>query len=58
MLFDENMEKISEVKLSNYRYSPFTGWNATYSGLALFVDNFLDEKNNTDDLIIDIISPK
>lgn len=58
MLFDENMEKISEVKLSNYRYSPFTGWNATYSGLALFVDNFLDEKNNTDDLTIDIISPK
>ena len=58
MLFDENMEKISEVKLSNYRYSPFTGWNTTYSGLALFVDNFLDEKNNTDDLIIDIISPK
>ena len=58
MLFDENMEKIGETKLSNCRYSPFTSWNATYGGIALFVDNVLDEKNNTDDLTIDIISLK
>lgn len=35
MLFDENMEKIGETKLSNCRYSPFTSWNATYGGLSL-----------------------
>ena len=56
MLFDANMEKISETKLTNCRYNPFTGWNAIYDGIALFVDNVLDEKNNADDLIIDLIS--
>lgn len=58
MLFDENMKKISEMKLSNRRYSPFTGWSSTYGGIAFFVDNILDETNNTDDLIIDLIFPK
>lgn len=55
MLFDEHMEKIGEMKLSNCRYSPFTSWNATYGGIAFFVDNILDEKNDTDDLTIDMI---
>lgn len=58
MLFDEYMEKIGEVKLSNCRYSPFTGWSAAYGGIAFFVDNILDNKNNTDDLTIDMIFPE
>lgn len=58
MLFNEKLEKISEVKLSNYRYSPYTSWNATYGSIALFVDNVLDEKNNADDLTIELIFPK
>lgn len=58
MLFDENLEIICEVKLLDHRYNYFTGWNATSGGITLFVDNILDEKNVTDDLIIDLISPK
>ena len=58
MLFDEDMDKIYEIKLSNDRYSPFTGWNATFGGIAFFVDNILDDKNNTEELIIDMIIPK
>ena len=58
MLFNEKMEKIGETKLSGRRYNNFTGWSASYGGIALFVDNVLDEENNTEDLIIDIVSPK
>jgi hypothetical protein len=58
MLFNEKIEKICEIKLPKHRYSPFTGWNVFYGGIILFVDNMLDEKNDTDDLTIDIISPR
>lgn len=58
MLFNEEFETICEVKLSKHRYNYFTGWNASYNGIAIFVDNILDEKNDTDDLTLDIISPK
>lgn len=58
MLFNEKMEKMCEVKLAKHRYSYFTGWDSFSDGIVLFVDNMLDTENNTDDLIIDIISPK
>lgn len=58
MTFNEKMEKTGETKLSEHRYNNFTGWSASYGGIALFVDNMLDEGNNTDDLIIDMVTPK
>lgn len=58
MLFDEKLDIICEIKLLKYRYNYFTGWNVSSAGITLFVDNILDEKNVTDDLIIDLISPK
>ena len=58
MLFNEKMERVCELELSRHRYNYFTGWSTSYGGIALFVDNVLDENNDTDDLIIDIVSPK
>lgn len=55
MIFDENMEMVGEAKLLEHRYNNFTGWSASYNGVALFVDNILDEKNDTEDLTIDIV---
>lgn len=56
MLFDGNFEKVCEVKLPARRYNPYTGWSASYHGIMFFVDNILDEKNDTDDLTMDLIS--
>lgn len=58
MLFNDKIEKVDEVKLAKHRYNYFTGWGSSYNGLILFVDNILDSKNDTDNLIIDLVSPK
>lgn len=58
MLFNDKFEKICERRLPRRRYNYFTGWSTTYGGVILFVDNILDPQNDTDDLTIDLISPK
>lgn len=58
MLFNDKIEKVNEVKLAKHRYNYFTGWGSSYNGIVLFVDNILDSKNDTDNLIIDLVSPK
>lgn len=58
MLFNDKMEMIGETKLPARRYNNFTGWSVSNSGIALFVNNILDENNDTEDLIIDLVSPK
>lgn len=57
MLFNNKMEIIGETKLPERRYNNFTGWSISNDGVALFVSNILDKGNNTEDLIIDLISP-
>lgn len=55
MIFDENMKLLGESKLLEHRYNNFTGWSILYNGVALFVDNILDEEDDTEDLAIDVI---
>ena len=55
MIFDEKMKVLGESKLLEHRYNNFTGWSVSYNGVALFVDNILDEEDDTDDLAIDVI---
>lgn len=57
MLFNEKMERIGETKLAEHRYNNFTGWSISYNGIALFVDNILDEENDTEELIVDMVRP-
>lgn len=57
MLFNEKMERIGETKLADHRYNNFTGWSISYNGIALFVDNILDEENDTEELIVDMVRP-
>ncbi|GAE82046.1 hypothetical protein [Bacteroides reticulotermitis] len=58
MLFNEAFEVVCEVKLAKHRYSYYTGWNVLSDGIALFVDNALDEQNTTDDLRMDLVFPE
>jgi hypothetical protein len=55
MIFDEKMKVLGESKLLEHRYNNFTGWSVSYNGVALFVDNILDEEDDTEDLAIDVI---
>lgn len=55
MIFDEKMKVLGESKLLEHRYNNFTGWSVFYNGVALFVDNILDEEDDTEDLTIDVI---
>ena len=59
MIFDEKMKVLGESKLLEHRYNNFTGWSVSYNGVALFVDNILDEEKKgnifTEDLAIDVI---
>lgn len=54
MIFDEKMKVLGESKLLEHRYNNFTGWSVSYNGVALFVDNILDEEDDTEDLAIDV----
>ena len=55
MIFDAKMKVLGESKLLEHRYNNFTGWSVSYNGVALFVDNILDEEDDTEDLAIDVI---
>ena len=55
MIFDEKMKVLGESKLLEHRYNNFTGLSVSYNGVALFVDNILDEEDDTEDLAIDVI---
>ena len=55
MIFDEKMKVLGESKLLEHRYNNLTGWSVSYNGVALFVDNILDEEDDTEDLAIDVI---
>lgn len=55
MIFDEKMKVLGESKLLEHWYNNFTGWSVSYNGVALFVDNILDEEDDTEDLAIDVI---
>lgn len=57
MLFNEKMERIGETKLAEHRYNNFTGWSISHNGIALFVDNILDEGNDTEELVVDMVRP-
>ena len=56
MLFDKSFKKVYESKLASNRFNPYTGWNTINNGIILFVDNIHD-KNDSDNLIVDIIHP-
>ena len=56
MLFGKSFKKVYESKLASNRFNPYTGWNIINNGIILFVDNIHD-KNDSDNLIVDIIHP-
>ena len=52
----KSFKKVYESKLASNRFNPYTGWNTINNGIILFVDNIHD-KNDSDNLIVDIIHP-
>ena len=53
--FDKDFVVVGEAKLPSHRYNYFTGWMETNDGVALFVDNSLDENEKTEELVLDIV---
>ena len=53
--FDKDFVVVGEAKLPSHRYNYFTGWRETNDGVALFVDNSLDENEKTEELVLDIV---
>lgn len=53
--FDKDFVVVGEAKLPPHRYNYFTGWMETNDGVALFVDNSLDENEKTEELVLDIV---
>ena len=50
MLFGKSFKKVYESKLASNRFNPYTGWNIINNGI-------IHDKNDSDNLIVDIIHP-
>lgn len=56
MFFDSAFQSLGETVLPQGIYNPYTGWSATPSGIAFFVDG-PQSPNETDNLELEIVSP-
>ena len=54
--FDENFNKINEIKLPSKTINPYTGWNYTHTGVLFFIDPITNQ-DISEDLDVSIYYP-